>query len=78
MTQLLSPADRDQVRAILMTHAEMQDHRTLHTESVIARMRAERSEDGDVKGMIDELSQSANEMIEDSENLKRIASKFEG
>lgn len=73
---LLTPADREQVKAILMTHAEMQDQRTLATEEVIGRMKHEGAGDDEVEGMIDELNDSVKELIDDSENLKRIASHF--
>lgn len=76
MTTLLTPTDRDQVKAILMTHAEMQDQRTLEAEGVIARMKNEGEGDEEVDEMIDELTESRDELIADSENLKRIASHF--
>jgi hypothetical protein len=72
----LTQVDREQVKSILMTHAEMQDQRTLQTEEVIGRMKAEGNDDEEVAGMIDDLTESVNEMTDDSENLKRIASKF--
>ena len=72
----LTPTDRAQVKAILLTHAEMQDHRTLETESVIGRMQHEGGDDEEVGEMIDELKTSVKSMTDDSENLKRIAHLF--
>lgn len=37
----LNASDAAQVKAILFTHAEMQDMRTVETEGVIARMKHE-------------------------------------
>lgn len=76
MTLLLTPEDRDQVKAILMTHAEMQDHRTMETETVLGRLKHEGAGDEEVDEMIEDLEESINEMTADSENLKRLASKF--
>ena len=72
----LNPVDKQQVKAILMTHAEMQDHRTLVTEEVISRLKAEGGDDDEVADMIEELNTSVKEMTDDSENLKRLASHF--
>lgn len=73
----LSDEDKAQVKAILMTHAEMQDRRTLDGEQIIGRLRAEGdASDTDVLEMIEDLEQTGEELIEDTENLKRIALKF--
>lgn len=74
--QLLSPEDRAQVKAILMTHAEMQDHRTVESEVVLGRLKADEEPDDEVREMIDDLEESIKDCTEDSENLKRLASKF--
>lgn len=74
--QQLTSQDRDQVKAILMTHAEMQDHRTLETEGVIARLMHEGGDDDEVAVMVDQLNESVKDMTDDSENLKRLASHF--
>lgn len=72
----LNAADAAQVKAILSTHAEMQDMRTVDTEGVIARMKHEGGDDEEVAEMIAELSRSVDELTGDSENLKRLASLF--
>lgn len=72
----LNAADAAQVKAILLTHAEMQDMRTVDTEDVIARMKHEGGDDEEVQEMIAELDDSVNSLITDSENLKRLASLF--
>lgn len=72
----LNAADAAQVKAILLTHAEMQDMRTVDTEGVIARMKHEGGDDSEIQEMIAELDVSVSELITDSENLKRLASLF--
>lgn len=69
----LTTEDAAQVKAILMTHAEMQDRRTLDGETVLGRLRVEQPEELE---MIDELITMGEELVEDTENLKRIAHLF--
>lgn len=73
--QMLSVEDRAQVKAILMTHAEMQDHRTVESEVVLGRLKASEQDD-ETQEMIEDLEESIRDCTNDSENLKRIASKF--
>jgi hypothetical protein len=73
---LLSEADAATVKAILMTHAEMQDRRTLEGEEIISRLKVESPDDEDAVDMIADLMQAGNDLTEDSDNLKRIAHLF--
>lgn len=68
----LTPKDRAQVHAILMTHAEMQDARANDTLAVIGRLKADEPE----ADMIDDLEAMVDICEEDCDNLKRIASLF--
>jgi hypothetical protein len=71
--QQLTPEDRAQVKAILLTHAEMQDQMTLQSEGVLGRLKHDEPEAVD---MIQDLEDSIEDCTEDSENLKRLANKF--
>lgn len=75
-TVTITESDAAQIKAILMTHAEMQDRRTLEGEEIIGRLRIESPNDEDACDMIDELLQAGNDLTEDSDNLKRIARLF--
>lgn len=70
----LTPEDRAQVYAILMTHAEMQDNTARNTLSVIGRLMVDDPEDAEE--MIEELTESVELCEQDCDNLKRIASLF--
>lgn len=71
----ISLDDAAQVQAILMTHAEMQDHRTLESMNLLGRLK--RDEPDDAKDMIDDLQGQITDFEEDCDNLRRIASLFE-
>ena len=68
----LSPVDRAQVKAILMTHAEMQDRHALSGEEVIARLKRDEPESDLLSNMIEDAA----ELLEDTTNLKRLADLF--
>lgn len=68
----ISPEDRAQIKAILLTHAEMQDQATLRGEDVIARLR--RDEPG--SELLADLEEDAADLLADTENLKRLANLF--
>lgn len=72
----LSEVDAKQVKAILMTHAEMQDQGALSSTQVISRLLEEGDPDGDEDEMIDILAEQVGELEWDSDNLKRIANLF--
>lgn len=65
--------DAKQVRAILLTHAELQDQQSMETEKVIGRLR--RDEPGEL-AMIEDLDEDIHAATADCENLKRIADLF--
>lgn len=71
--QPMMPQDVDQVRSILMTHAEIQDHEAMRTQEIIGRLRSEEPEEVE---MILDLEAMVEVCEEDSENLKRIAKLF--
>lgn len=69
----LTPKDRQQVHAILMTHAEMQDAHANDTLALIGRLKADEPDELDT---IDELEAMVEICEEDCDNLRRIASQF--
>lgn len=73
MSIQLTPEDAAQVKAILLTHAEMQDQSMIQGEATLGRLRAD--EPGEVD-MIADLEETLSDISEDSENLKRLASLF--
>lgn len=75
-TVTITESDAATIRAILNTHAEMQDRRTLEGEEIISRLKVESSDDEDAAEMIFELTRAGNDLTEDSDNLKRIADLF--
>lgn len=68
----LSPEDRAQIKAILMTHAEMQDRTALQGEEVLARLRRDEPD----SELIADLEEDAADITADTENLKRLANLF--
>ena len=72
----LSEVDAQQVKAILMTHAEMQDLGALSSTDVMTRLIASDDHDSDTEGMIDILADQVGDLEWDSDNLKRIANLF--
>jgi len=69
----LSPEDRAQVHAIMMTHAEMQDARVNDSMAVLGRLKCDEPEAVD---MIEDLEAMIEICEEDSDSLKRIAGMF--
>lgn len=74
MTKLyrLTETDAAQVKAILLTHAEMQDHRTLESMSLLGRLKRDEPDDE----LIADLQGQVNDFEVDCDNLKRIAEIF--
>lgn len=73
----LSPKDRNQVRAILMTHAELQDRQAIPSMELLSRLARDNPDpDQTVAEMIEDLREQVEELEADSDNLKRIASLF--
>lgn len=71
----LDEGDAQQIKAILMTHAEMQDRTTLQSEEVISSLQ-QFEHDDDTADMIDDLKDSIELCQDDCDNLKRIADLF--
>lgn len=71
-TITLSEADAEQVKAILLTHAEMQDHRTLESMSLLGRLKRDEPDDE----LIPDLQGQINDFETDCDNLRRIAGIF--
>lgn len=72
----LSEVDCEQVKAILMTHAEMQDQGALQSTSVMSRLITSDEQDEDTGEMVSILAEQVGELEWDSDNLKRIADLF--
>lgn len=68
----LSPEDRAQIKAILLTHAEMQDRCALQGEEVLARLKRDEPD----SELIADLEEDAADITADTENLKRLAKLF--
>lgn len=69
---MLTDTDAAQIKAILLTHAEMQDHRTLESMSLLGRLKRDEPDDE----LIPDLQGQINDFEEDCDNLKRIANIF--
>lgn len=63
------------VRAILLTHAEMQDRQTVENEEIRGRLKREGG-DG-AEAMIESLEEMHGDLIEDRDDLKRLADYFQ-
>lgn len=70
----ISDEDAAQVVAILMTHAEMQDARSLESMQLLSRLR--RDEPISAAGTIEDLRGQVDDMENDCDNLRRIAQIF--
>lgn len=71
-TIILSDEDAAQVKAILLTHAEMQDMRSMEAESVLGRLQRDEP-DAEV---IESMRDNQEDLEDDIEDLKRIAELF--
>jgi hypothetical protein len=76
-TITLSEKDADQVKAILLTHAEMQDGHAIQSMELHARLKKDYQGTAPEDGVINDLETQVEDMEVDSENLKRIAAIFE-
>ena len=72
-TVMISQEDAAQVKAILLTHAEMQDHRTIESMTILGRLKHDEPEEVD---MIALLKDQVDDFENDTDNLKRIAQIF--
>lgn len=68
----ISAEDAAQIKAILMTHAEMQDQSLLKGEIVIGRLQVDEPD----SDLLVDMREDAVGLSEDTENLKRIANLF--
>lgn len=69
---MISEQDAQQVAAILNTHAEMQDQRTVENLELMSTLRVE---EGD-ESLIDDLADQNDTFDDDCDNLRRIAKIF--
>lgn len=72
----LSRDDASQVRAILLTHAEMQDSRINDSLSLIGRLNADLPQDDEAQDMVASLEAQVELFEDDADNLKRLADMF--
>lgn len=71
----LTEEDAQQIRAILLTHAELQDRRAIPSMELITRLKKDNPDPEEtVVEMIADLIDQVDEFEADSDNLKRIAS----
>lgn len=75
-TITLSAEDAEQVKAILLTHAELSDNQALPSLELIGRLKNDLEQDDEALEMIASLTEQVEAFEVDSENLKRIASIF--
>jgi hypothetical protein len=68
----LSEQDAATVKAILLTHATMQDHRALESMSLLGRLKRDEPDDE----LIPDLQGQINDFEADTDNLTRIANIF--
>lgn len=75
-TITLSTEDAEQVKAILLTHAELSDNQALPSLELIGRLKNDLEQDDEALEMIASLTEQVDAFEVDSDNLKRIASLF--
>jgi hypothetical protein len=73
---MMSDADKAQVRAILETHAEMQDQRSLENLELMSRLNVEEANDEDARALVLDLKDQNATFDNDCDNLRRIAKLF--
>lgn len=69
----LNEDDASQVRAILLTHAEMSDQSAIKSSELKGRIERDCPEEEE---MIEDLGEQIQDFEEDRDNLKRIANIF--
>lgn len=75
-TVIMTSADKAQIRAILETHAEMQDQRTVENLELMSRLRVEEPDCEDARLLVRDLQEQSNTFDGDCDNLRRIAKLF--
>jgi hypothetical protein len=73
---MMSAEDKAQVRAILETHAEMQDQRTVENLELMSRLRVEEADNADACSLVLDLQDQNTTFDGDCDNLRRIAKIF--
>lgn len=73
---LMTADDKAQVRAILETHAEMQDQRTVENLELMSRLNVEEPDDEDARSLVLDLKDQNATFDGDCDNLRRIAKIF--
>ena len=71
---VLTEDDIQQVKAILLTHAELSDQHSIKTEAEHGQML--RDEPGELE-TLEDLKDTIDDFNEDTANLKRIAALFD-
>lgn len=69
----LTPDDAAQVKALILSFAELSDQNAMSSEVILGRIRHDCPDQPD---MIDALEEQISDFNEDSDNLKRIALMF--
>lgn len=73
---LISDEDRLQVAAILNTHAEMQDQRTVENLELMSNLNINEPSDDDARALVLDLEDQNATFDGDCDNLRRIAKIF--
>jgi hypothetical protein len=73
---MISLEDKAQVRAILETHAEMQDQRTVENLELVSRLQVEEPDDQEARSLVRDLKAQNETFDGDCDNLRRIAKIF--
>lgn len=70
----ISDADASTIKAILLTHAEMQDARSVQSMELVGRLS--RDEPEDARELIESLGDQIDTFDDDCDDLRRIAGIF--
>jgi hypothetical protein len=73
---LISDEDKAQVAAILNTHAEMQDQRTVENLELMSNLNINEPSDEDARALVLDLEDQNVTFDGDCDNLRRIAKIF--
>ena len=73
---MISDQDAQQVAAILNTHAEMQDQRSVENLELMSTLRVEEGDDHEAQCMIADMADENETIDNDCDNLRRIAKIF--
>lgn len=73
-TITLNEQDAAQVKAIMLTHAEMSDRTSIQTEAEHGQVKRDTPDDAE---LLADLREEVEEHNEDTDNLKRLAALFD-